>query len=113
MTKKSRYTRRQVISNVAATTVAATTVTFPDETVASTAQFMQSRRWRVREYQFGWNHIQRKGTIRLFLENYNQNPVVLNVGESGEFTCYVAILRESPVFFDSSGWLSIGYTPTR
>lgn len=109
MTKGNKYTRREVISNmaVAVAVVASGAITLPTEVSAQSSQ----QGWRVLKYSFGWNHHQNLGRILLYLENYNQNPVRIDVASAEEFAALVAILKEDHVYWNSSEWLHTGNEP--
>ena len=102
------FSRRQVIGALGAAAVASSTsVSFPSD--SKTEVFAQGpvRRWRIMRYGFGWNVARRTGIIGLYLENVAK-PVTINVATPDEFRSYLAVLKESPIFYDSNGWIFTG-----
>lgn len=108
MAKEKNYTRRQVVSTIAAT-VASTAVATAMTEAAGADSVQQVQAARVVGYSFGWNAGRRSGIVYLYLENGSQ-PATINVASPDEFAGYLAILKEQQAFFDSNGWL---YTSTQ
>ena len=105
MSKAKDYTRRQVISTMAAAVV--TTAVFEASAAESGPNAPQVQAARVTRFSFGWNTNRRNGILYLYLEN-GSTPATINVSSPDEFAGYLTILKESHVFFDSNGWLYTG-----
>jgi hypothetical protein len=107
MRNGNNYSRRQVIGTIAAAAVATTAAAEATAPAFGHEAFPQVQAARVVRYAFGWNTKGRTGILYLYLEN-SGTPATINVASPDEFVGYLAILKESLVFFDSNGWLYSG-----
>lgn len=106
MAKKEKYTRREVIGTMGAAIGSSALVGLPMTVNAETLQ-QSPNAWRILKYAFGWNAAQRKGRVRLHLER-RRDVVTIDVASPSEFSGYVTILKEEPVFYNSAGWIYTG-----
>jgi hypothetical protein len=107
MRKEKSYTRRQMIGTMAAAAAATTAATEASVAAFGDSASPQVQAARVTRYAFGWNTRGRTGILYLYLEN-SGTPATVNVASPDEFVGYLAILKESMVFFDTNGWLYSG-----
>lgn len=100
------YSRREVIGTLGAAALATSVVALP--TVDAEGVSLPQVR-RVTSYRLGWNvGQQRRGAIILNLEN-PAPPAIIRVASPQELSAILAILKEEPVYYNSStGWLRTG-----
>jgi DMSO/TMAO reductase YedYZ molybdopterin-dependent catalytic subunit len=106
MAKKKDYTRREVIGTLGAALATSAVVTLPTEAKGKESS-QQVRRWLVVRYRVAWHHPRNTGLVTLYLQS-TSTPVNLNVASLEHFSGYLAILKETPVYYDSRGWLFTG-----
>jgi len=103
MAKKRDYTRREVINSLGAAALGASAVSMPIEVSGQSSSSIRL----VTRYRLGWNHLRGNGVILLYLQA-TRTPIRIEVTSLEQFAGYLAILKETPVYYDARGWVSTG-----
>lgn len=111
MANKEKLTRRDIIATIGSAMATSAVLSLPVNAEESSQQ-PAIREWKILRYAFGWNAVKRTGRLMLYLEGAS-NPVTIDVGSPNEFSGFVTILKEEPVFYNSVGWIHTGTEPVR